>query len=194
MKTIIFDIDGTFTNMWPIEKSVLLKMINKSLEKDIEKLRQSGICDTYEIFLKISKQELSKKKYVMLYNKDFSTLLKNKKLPQLEKYSTVDWILKNKNRYRFVYATGGQAKETKFVLKQLGLINYFDIENSIDKSNCRFSKKSGIPFRKIKAKFNDCLLITDSLMDCCKAGNIKIPCILIADPEAKSFVPPNELL
>ncbi len=87
-------------------------------------------------------------------------------LPKPKKYPLVDWIVKNKNKYRFVYATGGKKPDTLYVLEQLGLINYFDLENSIDKTNYRFSKKTGLPFKKIKAKFPDCFVITDSESDC----------------------------
>jgi len=62
MKTIICDIDGTITNMWPIEKSVLLYMTDRKFEKDIEQVKLSGITETYKIFLKFSNQKMSKKK------------------------------------------------------------------------------------------------------------------------------------
>jgi len=128
MKTIICDIDGTITNMEPIEKVALLK---------------SG------------------------------------KLPPPERYPLADWIFINKNKYHFVYATGGQQNETLYVLKSLGLARYFDLRNSISKTNCRFSKKTGIPLRKIKAKFKDCILITDSKDDCRGADLAGIPFILV---------------
>lgn len=165
--------------MWPIEKSVLLCMTDRKFEKDIEQMKLLGISDTYKIFLKFSNQKMSKKKYTDFYNQSFSILLKNGELPMLKKYSLVNWIFANKNKYRFVYATGGQRLETLYVLKSFGLTKYFDLENSIDKMACRFSKKTGIPFRKIKSKFKDCVLISDSKTDCEGATFARIPFILV---------------
>lgn len=166
MKTIIFDIDGTLTDMWPIEKSVLLRMTKGKYEVEINALKALGLSDTYEIFLKVSGQKITKEKYFSTYNKVFDALSKRKELPKLSKYPIVDWIISNWNKYRFLYATGGQKKEAMYALGCLCVIEYFDTRNSIDKNRCRFSKKTGIPFRKIKLNFPDCLLITDSQSDC----------------------------
>ncbi len=179
MKTIILDIDGTLTNMWPIEKSVILFMTDKKFEKAIEQVKLSGNSDTYRIFLKFSEQKISQKKYIVLYNQAFSILLKNNKLPVLKKYPLVKWISITRDKYRFVYATGGQQLEALYVLKNLGLIKYFDLENSISRTTCRFSKKTGIPFRIIKSKFEDCVLISDSKDDGRGAALAKIPFVLV---------------
>ena len=154
-------------------------MTDRKFEKDIEQVKLSGISETYKIFLKFSNQKISKKKYTDFYNQSFSVLLKNGKLPALEKYPLVKWIFASRNKYRFVYATGGQRLETLYVLKSLGLTKYFDLENSTDKATCRFSKKTGIPFRKIKSKFKDCVLVSDSKADCKGATLAKIPFILV---------------
>lgn len=186
MKTIICDIDGTITNIWPIEKSVLLFMTDRKFEKDIEQMRLSGISDTYKIFLNFSNRKISKKKYTDFYNRSFSILLKNGELPTLEKYPLTNWIFDNRTKYRFVYVTGGQKLETQYVLKNLGVIKYFDIENSIDKTTCRFSKNTGIPFRKIESKFRDCILVSDNRVDCKGATLARIPFVLIK-PGQKNF-------
>jgi phosphoglycolate phosphatase-like HAD superfamily hydrolase len=184
MKTIIFDIDGTLTNMWPIEKSVLLCMTNGKYEKEVEELKKSGISETYKIFLRVTKKKLSKSKYFILYNKSF---LKLNNLPSLKIYPAVGWIKRNQNKYLFVYATGGQKLETEYVLNQLGIIKYFDLKNSVDKNSCRFSKKTGIPFKKIKAKYKNCLLIADSQTDFVGAKLAQIPALIIK-PGQKSLV------
>ena len=179
MKTIIFDIDGTITNMWPIEKSVLLDITQRRFENDVEQMKLSGISDTYKIFLRLSHQKMSKKNYTNLYKKTFSILLKNDQLPKPEKYPLTNWILDNKERYRFVSATGGQKIEAHYVLKIFKVIRYVDLIHSIDKTSCRFSKKTGIPFRKIKSKFKNCILISDSNDDCKGAQLAKVPFVLI---------------
>lgn len=179
MKTIIFDIDGTLTNIWPIEKSVLLRMTKGMYENQIEELKRSGISDTYKIFRKVSRKKISKIEYLNLYNRTFSVLLKSKKLPKLEKYPIVDFIISTKKKFHFVYATGGQKSETEYVLRSLGIIEYFDLKNSIDKNNCRFSKKTGIPLRKIKANFPECIFIADNENDCLGASKADIRCYKI---------------
>jgi phosphoglycolate phosphatase-like HAD superfamily hydrolase len=179
MKTIIFDIDGTLTNMWPIEKSVLLYMTDTKFGKDIEQIKLSGISDTYKIFLKFARRKINKKEYITFYNQSFYTLLKQDQLPIPEDYPLLKWIFINRNKYQFVYATGGQRLETLYVLSSFKLTKYFDIENSIDKTTCRFSKQTGIPFTKIKSRFKDCLLISDSKADCSGAALAKVPFILV---------------
>ncbi len=179
MKTIICDIDGIITNMWPIEKSVLLYMTDKKFDEEIERLKLSGISDTFKIFSKFSKRRIGRKKYTYFYNKSFLTLLEKDLLPKLEIYPLVNWALKNKNNYHFVYATGGQKLETEYVLENLGLIKCFDIINSVNKTTCRFSKRTGIPFRKIKSKFSDCIIIADSENDRRGAMAANIPFISV---------------
>ena len=184
MKTIIFDIDGTLTNMWPIEKSVLLSMTNGKYKNEIEKLKKSGISETYKIFLKVFENKVSKKRYIDFYNKSFSIILKNSNLPRPEKYPLVKWIFTNRNKYRFIYATGGQRLETLYVLKSFGLLKYFNLEYSIDKTTCRFSKKTGIPFRKIKSRFKNCVLISDSRSDCEGASLAQIPFVIVTPKQS----------
>ncbi len=179
MKTIIFDIDGTITNMWPIEKSVLLSMLGKEFDSAIEAEKSAGISDTYKIFLKFSKKHVSKKIYNEIYDQAFSRCAKDQTLPALKGYPVVGWIISNQRNYRFVYATGGQKNETYYVLESLGLGTIFDLKNSLDRSNCRYSKSTGIPFKKLKWKYPDCILVTDSKSDCSGASLANIPYIQI---------------
>ena len=66
MKTIIFDIDGTLTDMWPIEKSVLLFMTNGKYGDEIEKLKKSKISDTYKIFCGVCNRKMGKRRFFYL--------------------------------------------------------------------------------------------------------------------------------
>jgi len=165
MKTIICDIDGTLTDMWPLERLVLKLLLNNL--KVIDKLHKDGVVDTFRIYKAVSKNKIKKIEYYDKYNRAFSKLFKNKNLPIFKAYPLVGWILKNKTKYNFIYATGGQKQETEYVLEKLGLIRFFDLKNSINKTNCRFSKKSGIPFRILKRKYGNPLLLTDT--DCAGA-------------------------
>ena len=179
MKTIIFDIDGTLTNMWPIEKSVLLYMTGGKFGKAMEKIRLSGTSDTYKIFRKASGRKIGKEDYFKLYNKSFSVLLRKNKLPAPGRYSLVNWVIDNRSRYRFLYVTGGQKLETQYVLGCLGMAGVFDIDNSIDRTTCRFSKKTGIPFRKIQSGSNGCVLVSDNRTDREGAALVRIPFLLV---------------
>jgi phosphoglycolate phosphatase-like HAD superfamily hydrolase len=190
MKTIICDLDGTLTDMWPIEKSVLLSMLGKECERKIETLYGSGTKNTYLIFRSISKKKIGKAEYVKKYNRTFRILLRTNQLPTPVAFPIVNWLTENKNNYRFVYATGGQKEEAEYVLKKLKLSQFFDLEKSISKSNCRFSKKTGLVFKKLKRQFPDCFLITDSESDCVGAKRAKIGFIKIKPeqtPKASFF-------
>ena len=161
MKTIIFDIDGTLTDMWPIEKSVLLTMLGKEAGSEIEKLYLSGVKDTYSIFCIVSKRKIGKSNYRIIYNKKFSFLENKDQLPLPEKYPLVDLIKKNKPLYRFVYATGGQAKETRYVLKCLKLDSIFDFKTHSIKATTVFQKVRDCHSIKLRQRFQTaCLLVT----------------------------------
>ena len=180
MKTLIFDIDGTLTDMWPLEKAVLLRILGRKLEKNIETLKVRGINNTYTIYSElVATKVLRKERYTRLYNKTFNILLKKKDLPKVEKYPLTKWIIENRSRYNFVYATGGQRAETLYVLRSLGLLQIFDVPNSLDKSTCRLSKATGIPFRKIQTRFSDCVVITDGAGDCKGAAIAGVPFIRV---------------
>jgi beta-phosphoglucomutase-like phosphatase (HAD superfamily) len=190
MKTIICDIDGTLTDMWPIEKSVLLSMLGKERKRKIESAYRAGVKNTYSIFRSISKKKIGKAEYAENYNRAFRVLLRTNQLPTPVGYPVVNWLRENKNKYCFVYATGGQKEETEYVLKKLKLFQFFDLEKSISKSNCRFSKKTGLVFKKLKRQFPDCFLITDSENDCVGAKRAKIGFIKIKSeqtPKASFF-------
>lgn len=175
--------------MWPIERSVLLHMTDKKCKTCIDALKISGVSDTYKIYRKISGNTINKEKFTALYNQSFAYLLKYANLPRPKPYPLVRWMQTNSDRFNFVYATGGQRLETLYVLDKLGLTQYVDSSNSIDKTVCRRSKKSGIPFIKIKSIYNDCLLISDSTNDCLGAHRAKIPCILVKPGQKIVSVP-----
>jgi len=177
MKTIIFDIDGTLTDMWPIERSVLLALLGKNKAIEVNNLFGSGIKETYKIYSLVSRTKIGKQRYTELYNKTFSLLLKCNRLPRPAKYPVVNWLTRNRAKYNFVYATGGQRNESRYVLESLGITKYFDLKNSLDKTNCKFSKSTGILFRKIAKIFPQCLVITDGESDCRGAARVGIPCI-----------------
>ena len=134
MKTLIFDMDGTLTDMWPLEKAVLLEMLGKDFEGALENSKAQGLNSTYSIYSKLSRSRLPKNAYIRCYNKTFNTLMRQKKLPRIEKYPLAYWIERYRSRYRSIYATGGQRRETLYVLRSLNPLTIFDISNSLDKA------------------------------------------------------------
>lgn len=192
MKTLICDIDGTLTNMWPVERAVLVCLLGKKYSKRLDQLHTSGILDTYTLYRKVSTCTAGKREYRNLYNAAFEQLLSCGQLPQVERYPLVQWMMKNNKKFTFVYATGGQQKESEYVLKQLGILAYFDLENSIDKTRYPFSKKTGLPFKKILKTYSDCTLLTDTQSDCDGAMKADIAYIIInstSNPLLASLLP-----
>ena len=82
MKTIIFDIDGTLTDMCLIEKAVLNSMTNYKYSKEIEDLKEE-ISDTFLVYKKVAKNDLNKKDFAAKYNTVFKKLSKQKLLPKI---------------------------------------------------------------------------------------------------------------
>ena len=100
-------------------------------------------------------------------------------LPDLEKYPVVDWLTKRHSDFQYVYATGGQKQESHYALRKLGIVEYFDLEHSIDKTSCACGKKTGIPFKKIMKTHPDCIFFTDSISDCAGASKAGVPTLLV---------------
>lgn len=179
MKTLVFDIDGTLTDMWPIERSVLVCLLKKKNILLIDDMYSNGVRNLYLMYKRVSKSSLSKKEFYILYRLAFSELQEKLQLPPPVAFPLVGWILKNKNNFKFVYATGGQKEESVYVLQKLGILSFFDCINSIDKSNCRYGKKTGIPYRTLFKKFNNCIVITDSISDIDGAILAGLPFIMV---------------
>lgn len=177
MKTIICDIDQTITDMWPLEKAVLTTMLGEKNSARIQSLKEGRQSSLFDIYRSITKNPYAQKTFYQKYNKITAVLWKKQKLPRLEKFPLVKWITDRKKTYTFVYATGGQRTESLYALSTLGIIDCFDIEKSIDKTTYPFSKKTGIPFKRILNSYPDCIVVSDSDVDCHAARNCGIPAV-----------------
>lgn len=167
MLTLIFDIDGTLTNLWPIEKSVLAAMLGCSpskLDNLKEQIGNTDLLHLYQVTYS-KKQKLSLVDFRRKYQKKFYELLQKSKLPKVNGYKVVDYIKANPKKCKYLYATASPEVEAEYVLKNLGILEIFDRAKSSNQNSTRFSKKSGLPFKKLKQTNPDCLLITDSMSD-----------------------------
>ena len=152
--------------MWPIERCVLVKLLGSDRKNEIETSYYSGLKNVYIIFSQLSKKKITKTAFYHLYDQTFETLEQGHLLPSPEPFPLVAYLKQDADNFHMVYATGGRKQETWYVLRSLDLISLFDLQHSLDKSVCRFSKQTSIPFKKIKADFPNCRLITDSESDC----------------------------
>jgi FMN phosphatase YigB (HAD superfamily) len=182
MKTIICDIDGTLTNMWPIERTVLMRLLSDQNAMKLDRLKSLEVSETYRLFCRITRKRTTKLVYQNLYQQAFEYCKAAKLFPALERYSVVDWIVQNCKKIHFVYATGGQREESLYVLEQLDILQYFDLKHSVDKTSCCFGKRTGIPFKKILRKYPNAVLLTDSESDCLGASKVGLSYIYLSNP------------
>lgn len=132
MKTLIFDIDGTLTDMRPLEDP-RLRLANPN--------------------------------------------------PTLLAYPAAQFITDNAKTYHYVFATGGTLADTTYVLRQLGLVQIFDMTNSIAADSGLPPKSTGEPYKQIAAQFPDSIVIGDSETDRAGAKLAGLPCVILAPNE-----------
>lgn len=178
-RTVIFDIDGTLTNIWPIERVVLAKMLGLRQPEELDRQKTLKHHTNFEIYLRCARVRCSKQEFTQCYNSAFLQLKAAKKLPSLKPFPIVSWLKTAADSFHFVYATGGQQAETLYVLENLCILSFFDLRSSVDKTTYRYSKSTGIPLRKIASQYPDSLLITDSESDCRGAILASIPFLRI---------------
>jgi len=179
MLTLIFDIDGTLTDMWPVERAVLVALIPKDKQATLDALRSAGINDLYILYRKSTRARLGKLAFRNLYREKFDELKTAGLLPNIREYKSVAFIRQNPTAYTYVYATGGLKTEAEFILEKLGIKDIFSLDKSTSKDTCRFSKATGMPFARIKRQLGECCLITDNLTDVMGADRAKIQTIRI---------------
>ncbi len=179
MLTLIFDIDGTLTDMWPIEKAVLAALLPASQLECLDYLRKSGETSLYVLYRKITQCQISKISFQRLYSEKFEVLREAGILPEPIAYRAVVFILQNQLDYRYLYATGGLRCEAEYVLEKLCLKELFDLTSSISRDYYQFSKKTGLPYKKIARLKGQYLVVTDSTVDVVGAKKAKLPYVLL---------------
>lgn len=187
MLTLILDIDGTITNMWPIERAILLAMAPMANSKEIDLLKNNNINDLFFIYTKISSSKTQKSTFIKLYRDTFVILSNKNSLPVPVEYKIVDFIRKNASLYNYVYATGGLRAEAEYILDSFDIKHLFDLETSVSRDTCVYSKKTGKPFMQILKKYNHCFFVTDSQSDLIGAKKANMPTRLLKPNETIKY-------
>jgi phosphoglycolate phosphatase-like HAD superfamily hydrolase len=179
MLTLIFDIDGTLTDMWPIERCVLAQIIQKTCIDQINTLKNRGINDLYTLYCMVTHSRPGKLTFRSRYREAFIQLNANNMLPKPVAYQAVKFISNNQQIYRYVYATGGLKIEAEYILFSFGIDTLFDLKQSISRDTYKYSKLTGLPFRKLNMMLKPSLIIADSKSDRMGATIAKVPVLLL---------------
>ena len=174
--TIIFDLDGVICstdNYHYLAWKKLSDELHISFdEKDNEKLRGVSRMESLDIILEKSSQtysQVEKEEFANKKNTLYQQYLKQMTPSDLsiEVKETLDQ-LRNKG-YRL--AIGSSSKNTKLILKQLGLENYFDA--ICDGTMIQYSKPHPEVFMKaadlLEKNYKNCLVGEDALAGCIAA-------------------------
>jgi beta-phosphoglucomutase len=187
-EAVIFDLDGVICHTDKYHFLAWGKIADELgiyFDENVNnQLRGIGRRESLEILLKSYKGNLSEKEkdyFTEKKNKYYRGVLKNmspKELSQEVKV-TMD-IIKNRG---IMIAIGSSSKNTKFILKQIGLDNYFDFVS--DGNNITRSKPDPEVFLKVieylKVQPEDCLVVEDAKSGLEAAISANMDCAAIGD-------------
>ncbi len=180
-KGIIFDLDGVIchTDKYHYEAwKVIADRLNILFNEEINnRLRGVSRAESFEIILENYKGELTdneKNQYLEEKNEIYKELLNQMSKDDLEEEVKTTLIeLRNRG---LKLAIGSSSKNAKFILKQLGITDFFDAIS--DGNNIENSKPHPEVFIKasemLNLKPNECLVIEDAEagIQAAKSGNM----------------------
>lgn len=175
MRALIFDIDGTLTDLWPLERQILLELLKLRTSQVIDRLH-SNQKNPYLIYKKMSKKNDTFANFRRKYKRKLQS---TNQIPNLQVFNTVKFIRKNNDKYVFLYATSSCKLEAELILKKLTTLEFFDLRSSINSDNCAYAKKTGVPFKKIITSYPQSVLITDSKDDAKGAAKANVATLVI---------------
>ncbi|AEH51604.1 beta-phosphoglucomutase [Pseudothermotoga thermarum] len=190
VKACIFDLDGVIVNTARYHYLAWKRLANELgfelLEKDNELLKGVGRMEALEIILKIGniqiydpkfKEQLAEKKN-MYYLEYINQMTKEEILPGVLKFLQllIDHNIK--------IAIGSVSKNTRTILKKVGLESYFDVV--VD--GYKISKAKPDPEVFLKASLelnvppNECCVFEDAIVGVIAAKSAGMKCVGVGDP------------
>lgn len=122
MKNVALDIDGTLTDLWPVERQVLMTLVPKSAHLDEIRERCGSVL--YTIYRAAGGKPTTKMQFRRRYKTMFLKLRRQGLLPSLRPYSLAASLRAFAGVCRLVYVTGGLAAEAEYALECLALLDF----------------------------------------------------------------------
>ncbi len=187
MQTIIFDLDGTLTDLWPIERETLAEMLitrnpfsKSKILKTIEGIKQSGQNSLWLIFNQASGTKMNRQEFCQQYDQIQKRMIEKNSYPKIKNLISIEDIKKIENDYRFALVTGSRKQEALYVLKRLEILDLFESDLIITSDMVPESKDTGKAFQIIKDKAGEgAIVIGDSESDKAGAQKTKLFYIIV---------------
>ncbi len=179
IKNIIFDFDGVVLDSIPVKTEAFRKLFEEFSEEKIQKLIEYHLVNGGKsrylkikyFFNKILHQEISEKE-ILLYANKYSELSKEElsKSKYLIK-DTIDFIKNNYKKYNLHVASGADENDLQFICNNLNLNQYFLSINGSPKIKSEIVKDI---LEESTYKREETILIGDSINDYEAANNNNI--------------------
>lgn len=190
MATIIFDLDGTLVDLWPIERATLVAMFLKLTDYEkkllptklnlLKKSRNDLFKIFNSLFAKYSDKKISRQRFNKLYDEIQRSLIKTKTYPKIKKYIDREPLMRLKNKYTLALVTGSRTQELNYLLKTAKFTDIFIKDLIICSDTMKQPKNTGIPFKAISERNpGPIVVIGDSGSDKLGAQKAKIPYVII---------------
>lgn len=177
MKTIIFDLDGTIADLWPLERETILRMAKNTNPDLLNKLYRQGQRNLLDLFQSIGGQKISREVFDQQYQIMQQKMILENKCPPFPIFLQ-EPFLKNMSGICFGLLTGSFRSEAEFVLQRTGCRKYFYDSLVFCRGEYQGEKLSGEPYleiiKRIGSKF---VMIGDSegdVLGAARAGIIGI--------------------
>ncbi|MFW6036008.1 MAG: beta-phosphoglucomutase [Halothermotrichaceae bacterium] len=188
VKGIIFDLDGVIVSTDDLHYQAWKKMADQDgiyFDKKINnRLRGVSRRQSLEIIL-----EQSDKKYSKLKKKELTDYKNNYYRELLQDLTPVDIlpgvknVMKRLKKQNYKLAVGSSSKNTKSILKQIGLSNFFDaVADGTDIENSKPAPDVFlIAAKRLKLQPEECAVVEDAVAGIIAANNANMKAIAIGD-------------